>query len=694
MILQNEVAECGLACLAMVAGYHGHRIDLHQMRGRFGMTVKGMTLKQLIAGAERLKMNTRAVRVDLDDVTRLQLPAVLHWNLSHFVVLVAIGRSGVKVHDPARGERWIDRDELSRSFTGVAVELTPRSDFVAVDESVQLRLGQLWSSARGLGGTALQIIGLALAIQVFALVMPYFLQLALDRVVPAQDHALLTAMGIGFAVLTLVKAGAEALRGWAVLYLGSSLNLQLGANLLRHLLTLPLEFFQKRSVGDLQSRFNALGQVRQTLTGGLIEGLVDGVMAMTTLLLMLLYSPSLAAIAIGAMALYSLLRWLLFRPMRNAMMDAIVQRARCDSQFLESLRAMLPIKTFGRESERLAAWQSLQSEAVNADARMTRWQLVNQVGNSVLAGLEHIILIWVGTLAVLNQQLTVGMLIAFLAYRQQFSMGCHGLVDKLLEYTLLSVQLSRLADIVFADAETNREGQGVVAERVRGEITLRNVGFRYSENEPWLFRHVNLQIRAGECLAFAGKSGKGKTTLLKIIMGLLQPGEGEVLLDGVDIRRIGLRDYRALCGAVMQEDHLVSGSLRDNICFQDPQPDSARIQACAELACIRDDIEAMPMRFDSLVGDMGGALSGGQQQRVLLARALYAEPRLLFLDEATSALDAMTEHRVNAHIRQLGITRIMIAHRRESLALADRVVDLERLSAEPAPAEWRQAVPA
>ncbi len=681
VVLQNEVAECGLACLAMVAGRYGLDVDLLALRSRFGVGTKGMTLKQLMACAERLGLVPRAVRAELEAVSKLARPAILHWNLNHFVVLVAVKGRRALVHDPARGARWLGFDELSRGFSGVALELRPALGFKRGDETARLELSQLWGRARGLFGSALQIVVLALVIQALAMLLPYFMQVALDQVVASGDEPLLPLLGFGFAMLTVVKVAAEAARAWSVLYLGSALNLQLGANLLRQLLKLPLEYFQKRQIGDLQSRFHALGEVRETLTGGLIEGVVDGVMAAATLALMLAYSGRLAAITLAAVVLYAIARVVLFAPLKQATLDAVVKRARSDSLLLESLRAMLPIKVFGRECERHGVWLASQTDAINAEVRGTQLGILGQVSNGLVTGLEHVFLVWAGVVLVQDGALSVGMLIAFLAYRQMFSARCVTLVDKLLEYRMLSVHLARVADIALAEPEANLEGAGIARECVRGELRLEGVCFRYGEDEPWLFRNLDLVVSPGECVAFAGRSGQGKTTLLKIMMGLLRPCEGRVLLDGVDIRRIGLAEYRALCAAVMQDDHLVSGSLRDNISFQEPEPDDALIEACAVHARIRDDILAMPMGFESLVGDMGAALSGGQVQRVLLARALYARPRLVFLDEATSALDAATEAEVNASVRTLGITRVMIAHRRETLALADRVIDLAGLAA-------------
>jgi ATP-binding cassette subfamily B protein RaxB len=677
VILQNEVAECGLASLAMVAGRFGHEVDLFALRRRFPITTKGMTLKMVIQAAEQLELNARALRLELADLSRLRCPAILHWDMNHFVVLTQVKRNRITIHDPARGVVHLSPEEFSQHFTGIALELSPSPRFEPRREVQTVGLTSLWRSSTGLLGSLGQVLVLALAIQVFALVLPYFMQLVVDQVVVSNDKELLWALAVGFGLLTLIKVGTEALRSWAVTYIGTSLNLQLSGNLFTHLLKLPLEYFQKRHIGDIQSRFGSLNQVRALLTNGFVEGLIDGLMMLTTLALMLLYSPKLALVAVAAVALYGISRALLYQPLRQGTMDSIVKRARTESVFLESLRAMLPIKVFGREAERRELWQNHHAHALNSDVRVARLGIAFQSLQGLTAGLEHVLLITLGAFAVLEQSLSLGMLMAFLAYRQQFSSKCQMLIDKVLEYRMLGVHLERLADIIYTAPEADLDGTGF-SQPCRGQITLENVGFRYGEGEPWLFRNVSLSVAAGECVAFAGRSGQGKTTLMKLMMGLLTPSEGRVLVDGVDIRKLGLRHYREVCAAVMQDDRLVSGSIRDNISFQDPAADSARVQRCAADACILDDIQRMPMTFESLVGDMGAALSGGQHQRLLLARALYTQPRVLFLDEATSALDLATQQRVNDNRKRLGVTRVMVAHRQETLAMADRVIDLSQ----------------
>lgn len=677
VILQNEVAECGLASLAMVASHFGHEVDLFAMRQRFNVTTKGMTLKMVIQAAEQMCLNARALRLEVEDLAKLRCPAILHWDMNHFVVLVKARKQRITLHDPARGVVHLTPEEFSGHFTGIALELSPSPRFEPKREVQTVGLTSLWRSSTGLIGSLGQILVLAFAIQVFALVLPYFMQLVVDQVVVSNDRQLLWALAIGFGLLTVIKVATEALRSWAVTYVSTSLNLQLSGNLLNHLLKLPLEYFQKRHIGDIQSRFGSLNQVRALLTNGFVEGLIDGVMMLTTLTLMLVYSPKLALVAVTAVALYALMRTVLYHPLRQGTMDSIVKRAKTDSVFLESLRAMLPIKVFGREAERRELWQNHHAHSLNAEVRVARLGIGFQSMQGLTAGLEHVVLITLGAFAVLEQSLSLGMLMAFLAYRQQFSSKCQMLIDKVLEYRMLSVHLERLADIIYTPAEADLDGAGF-ASPCRGEITLENVGFRYADGEPWLFRHIHLKVSAGECVAFSGRSGQGKTTLLKIMMGLLEPSEGRVLIDGVDVRKIGLRHYRDVCAAVMQDDRLISGSIRDNISFQDPQAEMPRVERCAADACILDDIRRMPMVFESLIGDMGSSLSGGQHQRLLLARALYTQPRMLFLDEATSALDLATQQRVNDNMKRLGVTRVMVAHRQETLDMADRVIDLSQ----------------
>ena len=697
MLLQTEGAECGLACLAMIASYHGLRTDLPTLRQRFSLSLKGATLADMVHMAGQLKLNPRALRLDMAQLGQLQLPCVLHWDLNHFVVLREISRGMAVIHDPARGQRRMPLADLNKHFTGVALELLPVADFQPRDERRAVGLRQLLGHVSGLKRSLGQIFALALALEAFMLLAPFFQQWVVDGVLVSADRDLLVTLGLGFGLLVLLQAGAGALRSWAVLYLSSTLNLQWLGNVFAHLMRLPVSWFEKRHTGDVMSRFGAIRQIQQTLTTSFIEAVLDGLLVLVTLAMMLVYSGKLSAIAIGCIAGYALLRWASFRPLRDATEEAIVHDAKTASHFLESLRGVQAIKLFNRQQDRQGRYLNLVVDAMNADLATKKLNISVSVANKALFGLERVAVIWVGALLVMDHHFTVGMLFAFLAYKDQFTQRFSGLIDKLVELRMLKLQGERLADIVLSAPEAEglspvaAEGLSpVAAEGFSGlplagpandepvRLELRGVSFRYSDTEPRVLDACTLAIEPGESLAISGPSGCGKTTLLKLMLGIHAPGAGEILVNGRTLQQLGLPAWRRLIGTVMQDDQLFAGSITDNIAFFDPQPDLAWVRECARLASVHDEIEVMPMGYHTLIGDMGASISGGQKQRILLARALYKRPQILFLDEATSALDVERERAVNQAVKQLKLTRVIVAHRPETIASASRVVVLQQ----------------
>jgi ATP-binding cassette subfamily B protein RaxB len=339
----------------------------------------------------------------------------------------------------------------------------------------------------------------------------------------------------------------------------------------------------------------------------------------------------------------------------------------------------MAIKLFGAEADRQARFMNLVVDAMNADIVVRRLEVTLAVANRGLFGLERVLVIWMGAVLVLDQALTVGMLLAFVAYKEQFSTRVGALIDKWAELKMLKVQGERLADIVLSEPEAQHPGVPRAAADSDGappRIELRGVGFRYSDSEGEVLRGVNLTIEPGESVAIVGVSGCGKTTLIKLMLGILKPAEGQVLIGGRQLDAVGSSAWRAMVGTVMQDEPLFAGSIADNISFFDSRPDMEGVIECARLAAVHEEIAALPMAYYTLIGDMGATLSGGQKQRVLLARALYKRPRILFLDEATSALDVERERLVNQAVRRLRLTRVIVAHRPETIASADRVVVL------------------
>ncbi|KVH55189.1 ABC transporter [Burkholderia sp. MSMB1072] len=678
MILQTEATECGLACLAMIAGYHGHHVDLATLRGRFPVSLKGTGLARVIEIAHRLDFGTRALKLDLDQLGQLRMPCILHWNFNHFVVLMEVSGRGAVIHDPAQGIRKVPLDVLSRAFTGVALELWPTSGFETRDAAPAVKLRALLGPVSGLSRSLGQVLVLALALEVFALVQPFFLQWVIDEVIVGADRDLLTVLALGFGLLLLMQQATSAIRAWALMYFGTMLNVQWRANVFTHLLSLPVRYFERRHLGDVVSRFGSIDTIQQTLTTSFLTAVIDGLMTIVTLAMMFVYSRVLGCVALAAMTLYALLRWLWYRPLRRATEEQIVRAAKQQSHFLETVRGVKTIKLFGRQHERRASWLSLLVEQVNAGLHAQKLQLLYQQLNGLLFGIEGLLIIWLGARMVMEGQFTVGVLMAFNAYKGQFDGRVGSLIDKYFEVKMLQLQGERLADIVFAKPEPDASMRHVPGEAddLAASIEFDAIAFRYADDEPTVLDGVSFAIAPGESVAVAGPSGCGKTTLVNVLLGVLQPTAGCVRIGGVDVGLLGLERLRALVGTVLQDDVLFAGSIAENIGFFDPDADPQWIVECARLAAVHADIVAMPMGYNTLVGDMGTVLSGGQKQRVLLARALYKRPKILVLDEATSHLDLHREQQVNAAIGALQMTRVIVAHRPETIASAGRVVML------------------
>jgi ATP-binding cassette, subfamily B, bacterial CvaB/MchF/RaxB len=673
LIRQTEAAECGLACLAMVASYHGHRIDLNTLRRRHPVSLSGVTLRGLIQVANQLNLACRPLRFELDHLRQLRLPAILHWDLNHFVVLKAVTGRGIVVHDPAAGEKTFPIAEASKHLTGVALEITPAEGFSPRDERARLPFTAFWGGARGLAHPLVQIFALSAILEVLVIAAPFYMQITVDEVIARGDADLLMVLALGFGLLTLITVATTALRSQVILVVQNFLHFQIGARLFHHLLRLPLAWFEKRHVGDVLSRFGSIEPVRNLLAEGLIAAVIDGLMALATLAMIFVYSPLLAAVVLVALALYAILRFSLFRMFRQRSETLIQNKAQESSTFIETVRAVQSLKLFNRESEREGQWLNRYAEVVNANVRLGRARITFKTLNDLIFGLENIVTVYLAARLALDNALTVGMIFAFMSYKRHFTDKTVMLVEKAIDLRLLGLHLERLSDIALGEPEAGHDRPLAYTREVRGGIELRNLSFRYAETERFVLENVNLTVSPGQFVTIMGPSGGGKTTLMKIMLGLLEPTSGEVLIDGVPLPVVGARAYREHVGAVMQEDQLLSGSVADNICFFDPAFDQAWMTECAQNAAIHDEIMAMPMAYNSLIGDMGSSLSGGQKQRVLLARALYRRPKILFLDEGTAHLDVDRERKINEALRRLHITRISIAHRPEMAEGTDLV---------------------
>jgi ATP-binding cassette subfamily B protein RaxB len=602
MIQQTEAAECGLACMAMVAGYHGHNINLNEIRRLFKLSIEGCTLLDLMGFAEKLKLTSRPLKLELSHLKQLKTPSILHWDLNHFVVLKSVKNNHCTIYDPAYGERLLSLDEVSEHFTGIALELIPTTDFAQKEKGASLRLSDFWSEMTGLKRSLALMFTLSILLQVFLLVSPYYIQLVVDDVILTSDTSLLIVLAVGFGLVLLFDVMTQGLRSFVLLHFSNQLNVQLASNLFHHLIRLPMNFFGTRHIGDVLSRFGSLQHIRELLTTGVLEVIIDGILAIGLGIMLLVYSPLLASVVLSTVVLYGLFRAAAFRPLRDVTEKEIIAKAKEQSNFMETIRGIQSVKLFGSEAKMEGKWQNYYIDSTNESIRLGIFNISYRMINKLLFGLENIIVIYLAALLVIDGGFSVGMLFAFTAYKSQFMARMSSLIEKYIQFRMIRLHFERLADIALTQKESLYSEDRKPIEPFTNSIELRRVSFSYSDVSKPIINSLSLRILEGEFVAIVGASGSGKTTLMKLMLGLLPCSDGEILIDGSVLTHAGFGEYRSQVAAVMQDDQLMSGSIQDNIAFFSEPVDYPKLLQCAGMASVHQDIMNMPMGYNSLIG--------------------------------------------------------------------------------------------
>ncbi|ELH0892342.1 peptidase domain-containing ABC transporter [Salmonella enterica] len=676
VIHQTESSECGIACLAMVFGHYGKSIDLFSLRQQFNISSRGATLYSIRTIAVQMGMTARALSLDLNELNVLRRPCILHWNFNHFVVLVSVKRNGFVLHDPARGRIIVSKAEASKCFTGIALEIWPGSTFRRERVKKRLNLVTLINSIHGIKGVLLKIFALSIVVEAIGLILPAGTQLVMDHALPAGDRGLLSMICISLMFFILLRATVSTSRAWISLIMGTLVNIQWQSGLFSHLLRLPLSYFERRKLGDIQSRFGSLNTLRTTFTTSMVGAIMDGIMVCGLLIMMLLYGKSLTWVVLGFTVVYIAIRLFTYTYYRQLSEEQLIMEARVSSYFMETLYGIAAVKMQGMTDRRHTHWFNLQTDAINTGIRVTKMDLFFGGLNIFISACEQTIILWLGISLVMDNEMTIGMFVAFGAYRMQFSDRISTLVGFLLQLRMMSLHNERISDIALNEQESVKPDLPVSEKITPVSLEVKSLTFRYDQQSMPVFSELNLTVSPGESVAIIGPSGSGKTTLMKVLCGLFKADSGQVLIDGNDIQQMGVNNYRKITGCVMQDDRLFSGTIRENICGFSENIDDEWMAECAKASFIHDTIMSMPMGYDTLTGELGEGLSGGQKQRLFIARALYRKPRILFMDEATSALDSKSENYVNSAIKSLNITRIIIAHRESTIKSVDRVFSL------------------
>lgn len=676
LIRQDELSDCGYACVAMIANYHGHNLNLFSLKEIRATSSRGTTMLELLDLLEHLSLKGRAFKVDinqLSQLSQLRAPVILHWNGNHFVVLSKITRRYAIIYDPALGKRKISIDEFMKSFSAIALEIEPKEDFKAIEAKNELSLFDIFRLIKGLKGPLLVLVILSFSVELFVLINPLFLQYITDHVINAKAIDTLYILAIGFSFLALTHGLIEWFRAKLIIYLNNHLREKLSANVVHHLLRLPLDYFEKRHMGDILSKFYSIQEIQNKLTTDSITTLLDGFVIILSLIIMFFYSAALTLLIIFTLLVYLAIRNFSYQYQKQQTELSVREHAEVNTKLLEMIQGIMAIKIFAKEESIFRHWKNNFISALNADIRLARINNHYQIAILSLFNLEHILVISLAAFAIMQNHFSLGMLVAFLAYRQTLVNKATSFIHKIYEYKLVSVQMKRIADILLNPREA--EDRYTVEQKIKGKIEVRNLCYYYPGNQHPTLKQLNFSIKQGEKVVITGASGIGKTTLLKIMLGLIKASQGQILIDDCSLELLGNKNYRKVCAAVMQEDSLITGSILDNINFMGDEVNLAQIHQVCKMAAIHDDIIAMPMGYETLISDMN-TLSGGQRQRILIARALYKNPKILFLDEATSHLDIETEIKINKALKNLNITQIIIAHRQETIKMADRIIRL------------------
>lgn len=679
LTLQTESSECGLACLTMILNYYKDNTDLFSLRQRYHISSHGTNLKQLVLITKELGLESRALSLQLEEMKSLVTPCILHWEFNHFVVLVQVKRKYFIIHDPAFGKRKVTYSEMSKYFTGVALELFPSVQFKPKNERNRIEFREIIDNLKGVREPLLKVFSLSIVIEIISLLMPIGIQIVMDHVIKSDDYILLYLICFGLFFFYIFNSLLSALRAWIKLKFDTVIGFQWEISFFSHLLKLPLSFFEKRQLGDIQSRFNSLETLHDTIISSILVILIDSIIIFSVLIMMIFYGGFLVWIILFFLLVYLVMRIITYVVYRQTVEESIIKSAKVDSHFMESLYGIASLKSLGIIDIRQKYWTSLVVDQVNTSIKISKFDLLFSGIDNFLDTIEQILILGIGAYLVMQNNMTLGMFIAFNSYSGTFSSKVGGLINTFFSLKMLSLHMERVSDIALTEKENDVYHHLDLDNLEQAGICVKNLRFQYDKFSNPIFEGLNFEIKAGECVAIVAPSGFGKTTLLKIMSGLISDYEGKVLFNQLDISKIGIEYYRSKIASVLQEDKLFSGSIIDNITSFSDNIDRDWMITCAKLSQIHDEIIAMPMGYETIVSELGTNLSGGQKQRLCIARALYKKPKILFLDEATSHLDIENEEKINNSIKQLNITRVIVAHRQSTIDSADRIIKLDTL---------------
>lgn len=685
-VYQSEVAECGLASLTMILNYYGKEYSLQHMRDLYLTSLEGVNLEDIINVAEKEGLNALPFNIDIEDLYEIKTPCIAHWDNNHFLVIEKVKKNKVIIVDPSTGKKEISFQEFSKHFTGYICEFEKSLNFSISTEKKEVKnsgIKDFIFNLEGLKGNIINIFIVSICVEFFIMFMPLFNKIVVDYVIIEKNKEVLFGLGIGFIMLALFKIISEFFRNYMILFLTTNLQYLFKYHLINKLLKIDLSFLQKRGYGGILSKFDSLEEIRTTLANGLIENLVSGLAIIVTGSLMFYLNSFLFSIVLFFILILFLVKYIVINKIKSKTSDYIEKYSKETGMIIEILKTNEVTKGHAEEDKVFKKWYELFTKTVNSKISLDKTNVKIELFEDFIMDIQKIVIVWLGAGLVIANQISIGVLFAFIAYQLLFTQRVYIFIKNIFEFKLLKIHIDRVNDILIQEDEKNTYGvisKKEINDSIKGKIEIRNLYFKFPNKEDYLFENLNIKIEAGESVVFTGKSGSGKSTLLKIIAGLIPFERGDILIDGMNIKDIGLSEYRKKIGLVLQsEEQLYSATVKDNITLFKENALLEDIYIAAKKACIHEEIIDKRMRYETIIGDFGNTFSGGQIQRLILARALYRKPKILFIDEGTSALDIGLEKEIIENLKKENMTRISVAHREESIKLADRVIDISKL---------------
>lgn len=677
VMLQMTVVECGAACLAMVANYYGHATSLIECRDHFAIGRDGVSALAIADAAAAYGLEADAYRLAPADMAAVPLPAIVHWERSHFVVVEQWSPSRVKIIDPAVGRRWLSADEFAHGFSGVALTFTPGPAFQrrsATTSRLQPYL-RLVGATPGWLRLTLAILAASVVLQGFGLILPALTRVIVDEIVPLQARDRLTMIGLGIVLLLIIYAATRALRAVILVRLQARLDQQLMVGFFAHVLALPLPFFQRRSTGDLVMRLGSNMIIREMLTNNTVATILDGTLVLVYVVILFIVNPLFGLVVAGLGALQVLTVLLTTRRMQVLAHQTLAAESVSHAYVIEAMTGIITLKAAGAEGHIHAQWARLFQAYLSGLVRQNSFAIVINTILSTLATFSPLFLLWLGASMVTAGTMTLGTMLALNALALSLLVPLAAVVENGQYLLLVSAYMARITDVLAAEPE-QAAAQPATPPALTGQLAVEDLSFRYTPQSPPVLTDISFAAAPGQRIAIVGPTGSGKSTLALLLLGLYSPTSGAIRYDGHSLADLDYQAVRGQIGTVLQQAALFRGTIRDNIAFNRPDLSQAAVEAAARIAAIHDDIQAMPMGYDTLVSESGG-LSGGQRQRIVLARALVAKPPILILDEATSHLDVGTERVITTNLAALAITQIVIAHRLSTIIDADLILVLQ-----------------